>query len=100
MARLDIPAKDQEFGSVAETMMNERTMHYMRRQKRFETVFRLSQLPSDAIGRKDRLCWRVTGSGVRGRPEDAPWTRAITARLESYGIAIERYCEGTPVNVD
>jgi hypothetical protein len=72
----------------------------MRRQKRFETVFRLSQLPSDAIGRKDNPCWRISGSGVHGRPEDATWTRAITARLESYGIAIERYCEGTPVNVD
>jgi hypothetical protein len=72
----------------------------MRRQKRFETVFRLSQLPSDASGRKDIPCWRITGSGVHGRPEDATWTRAITARLESYAIAIERYCEGTPVNVD
>jgi hypothetical protein len=72
----------------------------MRRQKRFETVFRLSQLPSDFMGRKDIPCWRITGSGVHGRPEDATWTHAITARLESYGIAIERYCEGTPVNVD
>lgn len=72
----------------------------MKRQKRFDIVFRLSQAPWEAGIKQDIPCWRISGSGIHGRPEEAKWTGAITNLLESFGVVVERYCEGTPVNVD
>ena len=75
----------------------------MRSIQRFKAVFRSSQLPLDAFWSgisRDLPCWRIVSSGVHDVPETAKSTRAVTALLESCDIPVERYCEGSPVNVD
>jgi hypothetical protein len=62
------------------------------RQKQFSAVFKLENQEKDK--------WRITGSGVRGFPRDAPITDRIAGVLDDNGIPIREYSMGSPANMD
>ena len=65
------------------------------RGKSFESVFKM-----EVDRESGAISYRIKGSGVTGRPTDAPLTNAVTHALASQGVTFKSGSTGSAANRD